>query len=50
MEMVPLLFLIVWKMILIYKLSQLEYNARLLYFIKSQLGIGRINKETKLKQ
>jgi len=37
------------KWSLIYKLSQLEYNARLLYFIKSQLGIGRINKETKTK-
>uniref|UniRef100_UPI0020280F8E hypothetical protein n=1 Tax=Russula rosea TaxID=176822 RepID=UPI0020280F8E len=34
---------------LIYKLSQHEYNARLLYFIKSQLGIGKINKETKTK-
>ena len=30
-----------------YKLSQHEYNMRLLYFIKSQLGVGSINKETK---
>jgi Cytochrome C and Quinol oxidase polypeptide I/LAGLIDADG endonuclease len=37
------------KWSLIYKISQPEYNARLLYFIKSQLGIGRINKETKTK-
>jgi hypothetical protein len=37
------------KWSLIYKLSQQEYNARLLYFIKSQLGVGRINKETKTK-
>jgi hypothetical protein len=32
------------KWSLIYKLSQQEYNARLLYFIKSQLGVGKINK------
>ena len=32
------------KWSLIYKLSQHEYNTRLLYFIKSQLGIGKINK------
>jgi LAGLIDADG endonuclease len=32
---------------LIYKLTQHEYNIRLLYFIKSQLGVGIINKETK---
>jgi len=37
------------KWSLIYKLSQHEYNARLLYFIKSQLSVGRINKETKTK-
>ena len=37
------------KWTLIYKLSQHEYNARLLYFIKSQLGVGRINKESKTK-
>jgi len=37
------------KWILNYKLSQHEYNTRLLHFIKSQLGIGRINKETKTK-
>jgi len=37
------------KWSLIYKLSQHEYNARLLYFIKSQLGVGRINKETNTK-
>jgi hypothetical protein len=30
-----------------FKLSQLKYNIRLLYFIKSQLGVGNINKETK---
>jgi len=30
-------------------LSQHEYNTRLLYFIKSQLGVGSINKETKTK-
>jgi len=32
-----------------FKLSQHEYNTRLLYFIKSQLGVGIINKETKTK-
>lgn len=37
------------KWSLIYKLSQHEYNARLLYFIKSQLGVGSINKESKTK-
>jgi hypothetical protein len=37
------------KWSLIYKLSQHEYNTRLLHFIKSQLGVGRINKETKTK-
>jgi hypothetical protein len=34
---------------LAFKLSQHEYNTRLLYFIKSQLGVGIINKETKTK-
>ena len=37
------------KWTLIYKLSQHEYNARLLYFIKSQLSVGTINIETKTK-
>lgn len=37
------------KWSLTFKLSQHEYNARLLYFIKSQLGVGNINKETKTK-
>jgi hypothetical protein len=37
------------KWSLIYKLSQHEYNTRLLHFIKSQLGVGRINKEIKTK-
>jgi hypothetical protein len=37
------------KWSLIYKLSQHEYNTRLLYFIKSQLGVGKINTETKTK-
>ena len=37
------------KWSLIYKLSQHEYNIRLLYFIKSQLGVGKINKVTKTK-
>ena len=37
------------KWSLAFKLSQHEYNARLLYFIKSQLGVGNINKETKTK-
>lgn len=32
------------KWSLIYKLSQHEYNTRLLYFIKSQLGVGKFNK------
>lgn len=32
------------KWSLIYKISQPEYNTRLLYFIKTQLGIGKINK------
>ena len=32
---------------LAFKLSQHEYNMRLLYFIKSQLKVGNINKETK---
>jgi len=32
---------------LAFKLSQQIYNIRLLYFIKSQLGVGNINKETK---
>ena len=35
------------KWSLSFKLSQHEYNMRLLYFIKSQLGVGNINKETK---
>jgi hypothetical protein len=33
------------KWSLVFKLSQNEYNMRLLYFIKSQLGVGNINKE-----
>nr|AYE93279.1 LAGLIDADG homing endonuclease [Termitomyces sp.] len=37
------------KWSLAFKLSQHEYNARILYFIKSQLGIGNINKEDKTK-
>jgi hypothetical protein len=37
------------KWSLAFKLSQHEYNMRLLYFIKSQLGIGNINKEVKTK-
>jgi hypothetical protein len=37
------------KWSLTFKLSQHEYNERLLYFIKSQLGNGIINKETKTK-
>jgi len=37
------------KWSLAFKLSQHEYNMRLLYFIKSQLGVGNINKETKTK-
>jgi len=35
------------KWSLVFKLSQHEYNMRLLYFIKSQLGVGSINKEAK---
>jgi LAGLIDADG endonuclease/Cytochrome C and Quinol oxidase polypeptide I len=35
------------KWSLAFKLSQNEYNIRLLYFIKNQLGVGNINKETK---
>lgn len=35
------------KWSLAFKLSQHEYNMRLLYFIKSQLKVGNINKETK---
>jgi hypothetical protein len=34
---------------LTFKLSQHEYNIRILNFIKSQLGIGNINKEIKTK-
>ena len=37
------------KWSLSFKLSQHEYNMRLLYFIKSQLGVGSLNKETKTK-
>lgn len=37
------------KWSLAFKLSQQEYNARLLYFIKSQLGVGNINKEALTK-
>jgi hypothetical protein len=37
------------KWSLAFKLSQHEYNTRLLYFIKSQLGVGILNKETKTK-
>ena len=37
------------KWSLAFKLSQHEYNMRLLYFIKSQLGVGIVNKETKTK-
>jgi len=37
------------KWSLAFKLSQHEYNIRLLYFIKSQLSIGNINKEAKTK-
>lgn len=32
-----------------FKLSQQEYNMRVLYYIKNQLGIGNINKESKSK-
>jgi LAGLIDADG endonuclease len=35
------------KWSLTYKLSQHQYNIRLLYFIKRQLGVGNINKEIK---
>jgi hypothetical protein len=35
------------KWSLAFKLSQQKYNLRLLYFIKSQLGVGNINKESK---
>lgn len=35
------------KWSLAFKLSQHEYNMKLLYFIKSQLGVGNINKEFK---
>ena len=35
------------KWSLAFKLSQHEYNMRLIYFIKSQLKVGNINKETK---
>ena len=35
------------KWSLAFKLSQHEYNTRILHFIKSQLGIGNINKEIK---
>jgi hypothetical protein len=37
------------KWSLAFKLSQHEYNMRLLYFIKSKLAVGNINKETKTK-
>jgi hypothetical protein len=37
------------KWSLAFKLSQHEYNIRLLNFIKSQLGLGNINKEIKTK-
>lgn len=37
------------KWSLIYKLSQHEYNTKLLYFIKNQLGVGKISKEIKTK-
>ena len=37
------------KWSLAFKLSQHEYNMRLLYFIKSQLGVGNINKEATTK-
>ena len=33
-----------------FKLSQQEYNMRVLYYIKNQLGIGNINKESKKKK
>lgn len=37
------------KWSLIYKLSQHEYNGRLLHFIKSQLQVGKINRESNTK-
>ena len=37
------------KWSLTFKLTQHEYNMRLLYFIKSQIGVGNINKETTTK-
>jgi hypothetical protein len=37
------------KWSLTFKITQHEYNIRLLNFIKSQLGIGNINKEIKTK-
>jgi len=37
------------KWSLIFQLSQNEYNARLLHFIKKQLGVGNINIESKTK-
>ena len=37
------------KWSLTFKLSQHEYNARLLFFIKKQLGVGNINIEAKTK-
>jgi LAGLIDADG endonuclease/Cytochrome C and Quinol oxidase polypeptide I len=37
------------KWSLTFKISQHEYNIRILNFIKSQLGIGNINKEIKTK-
>ena len=35
------------KWSLIFRLAQHKYNLRLLYFIKSQLGVGNIYKESK---
>ena len=37
------------KWSLAFKISQQEYNMRVLYFIKNQLGIGNINKESNTK-
>ena len=37
------------KWSLAFKISQQEYNMRVLYFIKNQLGIGNINKESNSK-
>ena len=34
---------------LTFKLSQNDYNARLLYYIKSELGVGQVNYELKTK-